>query len=77
MRISHFNGNIFMSSGKASYRCDDCIKHSRVTTNDDTTNTTIKTAPKKALSPEREINLPPISDVGSISVQIETLLSLD
>jgi hypothetical protein len=55
-----------------SYKCDDCIKHLRPTRNDDTP---IKIAPKKVLSPERGLILPPVSDgmwIGCIWLRIGT-----
>ena len=69
-----------MDSGVSTYKCAECVKLLRVQRNDDspvkTRSASASDAPRKVVSPERSLVLPPVFDTDkfeALSVQVETV----
>ena len=70
----------YMDSGVLTYKCAECVKLLRVQRNDDTPvktrSASASDAPRKVVSPERSLVLPPVFDSDkfeALSVQVETV----
>lgn len=67
--------NFFMDGGVSSYKCECCVSAAKGSRGDDTPVSSRKPVSpiKKVVSPTRELNLPSLPSVDSLSVQVETV----